>query len=180
MDHDHPIGTANSTAISTPARSTSPEPSPFGDPTSPAPPSHGQAQVRERYNPFQTPNGSRPQTSSGFSNVDSTIAGRGGKYFHSRRIQKGQVEHPWLEKKDPKERWVTIIPLIGIALGLCVSGFLIYDGLKSVTHHTYCPVLMDDFTAGELNTNVWVKEAEVGGYGYQSCHSSSLLLLICP
>jgi hypothetical protein len=59
---------------------------------------------------------------------------------------------------------VTIIPILGLLLGLGIAGFLVYDGLKSVVKHNYCPVLSDDFSGG-LNTAVWTKEAEVGGYG---------------
>lgn len=87
------------------------------------------------------------------------------RYFHSRRIRKGEQERPWLDRKDPKEKWVTIIPLIGIALGIALTGFLIYDGLSSVHNFVYCPVyLKEDFSNG-LESNIWTKEVEVGGYG---------------
>lgn len=86
------------------------------------------------------------------------------RYFHSRRIKKGEIERPWLDRKDPKEKWVTIIPLIGIFLGLAVTGYLIYDGLSAVSNYKYCPVLDEDFSNG-LNTQVWTKEVELGGYG---------------
>jgi len=86
------------------------------------------------------------------------------RYFHSRRVKKGEVEKPWLLRKDPKEKWVTIIPIIGILLGVAVIGFLVYDGLSSVTHHNYCPLLVEDWSEG-FNTNIWTKEAELGGYG---------------
>ncbi|KAI7513464.1 putative beta-1,3-glucan-binding protein, partial [Hortaea werneckii] len=43
-------------------------------------------------------------------------------------------------------------------------GFLIYDGLQSVSNLNYCPVLDDDFSNG-FNNKVWTKEVEVGGYG---------------
>lgn len=69
-----------------------------------------------------------------------------------------------MNKKDPREKWVTIIPLIGLALGFALAGFLVYDGLKSITFHDYCKVLEDDFSGG-LNAKVWTKEAEVGGFG---------------
>lgn len=82
-------------------------------------------------------------------------------------MKKGELERPWLNRKDPKEKWVTIIPLLGIFVGLALSAFLIYEGLQTVHHNVYCPVLMDDFTGG-LNSNVWTKEVEVGGYGYAS------------
>ncbi|KAI9890679.1 MAG: hypothetical protein M1814_003748 [Vezdaea aestivalis] len=167
MEHHDPRLTANSTAISTPARATSPEISPFGDSNQAPTPTNGQSQdLHRRYNPFATPQTSRPQTSSGMSYATPSLAGRGpSKYFHSRRVAKGGVERPWLEKKDPKEKWVTIIPMIGIAVGLILSGLLIFDGLRSVTHHTYCPVLMEDFSSGTLDSKVWTKEQEVGGFG---------------
>jgi len=59
---------------------------------------------------------------------------------------------------------VTIIPLIGIAIGLGLAGFLIYEGLQSVSNHVYCPVLTETFSEG-LNNKVWTKEVELGGYG---------------
>jgi beta-glucanase (GH16 family) len=65
---------------------------------------------------------------------------------------------------DPKEKWVTIIPLIGMLIGFGIAGFLVYDGISSVVHHKYCPILSDDFSGG-LNTNIWTQEAEVGGFG---------------
>jgi beta-glucanase (GH16 family) len=74
------------------------------------------------------------------------------------------VEKPWTSVKDPREKWVTIIPLIGLFLGLAISGFLIYDGLRTVVNHEYCPVLDDDFSNG-IDPNIWTKEAEVGGFG---------------
>lgn len=75
------------------------------------------------------------------------------------------MERPWLNKKDPKEKWVTIIPIVGIFLGLAVTGVLIWDGLRSVVNHVYCPVLQENWSNG-INNNVWVKECEVGGFGY--------------
>lgn len=87
------------------------------------------------------------------------------RYFHSRRVQKGQVEKPWTERKDKKQKFVKWIPVVGIALGFAVAGVLIWDGLKSVTNHNYCPVYIDDFKSGTLNPNIWTKEVEVGGFG---------------
>ncbi|KAF2810496.1 glucan endo-1,3-beta-D-glucosidase [Mytilinidion resinicola] len=86
------------------------------------------------------------------------------QYFHSRRIKKGSVEKPWLDRKDSREKWVTIIPLIGIFVGLAISGILIWDGLRSVVNHKYCEVLIEDFSGG-LNKAIWTREVEVGGFG---------------
>lgn len=124
---------------------------PFGDEISSAP----------RTNPFSSPFTSRPASSLGSSSAVRALPAR---YFHSRRVRKGEVEQPWRARKDPKEKWVTIIPLIGLALGFAIAGFLVYDGISSVVHHKYCPVMSDDFSSG-LNTKIWTKEAEVGGFG---------------
>ncbi|GKT96618.1 LOW QUALITY PROTEIN: beta-1,3-glucan-binding protein [Colletotrichum tofieldiae] len=117
-------------------------------------------------NPFGTPAVSRPASSFGSSSAIGTrFDERSQRYFHSRRIRKEDVEKPWLDKADPKEKWVTIIPIVGIFIGLAVSGFLVWDGIRSVVKHKYCPVLMEDFTSGNLDSNVWTKEVQVGGFG---------------
>ena len=74
------------------------------------------------------------------------------------------MNKPWLNEKNPREKWVTIIPLIGLFIGLAVSGFLVWDGLRTVINHTYCPLLEEDFSSG-LDSGKWLKEAEVGGFG---------------
>ena len=116
-------------------------------------------------------------STSGFHAPSSQREQPQARYFHSRRVKKGEIERPWLNRKDPKEKWVTIIPLLGIAVGLALSGFLIYEGLQTVHHHVYCPVLDDDFSNG-LNSKVWTKEVEVGGFGY-ACLSSFVLDTKC-
>ncbi|KXS99664.1 hypothetical protein AC578_9884 [Pseudocercospora eumusae] len=140
-------GTATTTATNTPRPGT-----PESDPI----------ETVHRQNPFASPYGSMPASAMGSSTGVQAIPPP--RYFHSRRINKEEVEKPWLEKKDPKEKWVTIIPIIGIFIGLALSGFLIYEGLQTVQNHTYCPVLDDDFSGG-LNGKVWTKEVEVGGFG---------------
>ena len=136
--------------------------------------------LHETENPFATPGTQTPNaaaTSSRFpfaeSRPESLTGSSGatsgyqyfprGEYFRSRRIKKGEIERPWLDKKDPREKWMTIIPLIGLFLGLCVVGILVWDGVRSVAQHKYCEVLNDDFTT--WNSNVWTKEVEVGGFG---------------
>ena len=112
--------------------------------------------------PFATPYGSRPSSSK--ASTTGVQAHGLPQYFHSRRVKKGAVERPWMDKKDPREKWVTIIPLIGIFVGLGVSALLIWDGLRSVVNHVYCPVLIENWDHG-FNNKVWTKEAELGGFG---------------
>ncbi|KAI1328657.1 concanavalin A-like lectin/glucanase domain-containing protein [Xylariaceae sp. FL0255] len=112
-------------------------------------------------NPFTSPEISRPASS--FGSEIAIAQARGQRYFHSRRVKKGEIEKPWLGKKDPKEKWVTILPIVGILIGLGISGFLVYDGISSVVKHKYCLVLEDTFST--FNTDVWTKEVQVGGFG---------------
>ncbi|TVY31024.1 Beta-1,3-glucan-binding protein [Lachnellula hyalina] len=149
-------GASGVSTATTPMRPGTPESKsrdPFGEEILPAPPA----------NPFSTPFTSRPVSSSA-----SSSALREGpdppRYFHSRRVRKGEVEKPWIANKNPKEKWVTIIPLIGLAIGFALAGFLVYDGLHSVVHHKYELVLDENFSEG-LNSAIWTKEAEVGGFG---------------
>lgn len=122
--------------------------------------------ARRVQNPFQSPFTSGPTSRNASSSaVNMHHQQLGQKYFHSRRVKKGEIERPWLDKKDPREKWVTIIPLIGLFIGLAFAGFLIYDGLKAVINHEYCPILDEDFSRG-LDPKIWTKEAEVGGFGF--------------
>lgn len=145
MDYHH--GTATTTATNTPRPGT-----PDSDPIEAAP----------RSNPFQTPYGSMPASAMGSTTGVQHIPPP--RYFHSRRINKDEIEKPWLDKKDPKEKWVWIIPLIGALIGIGLAGFSIYEGLKSHSSHTYCPVLDDTFTNG-IDPKTWTHEVQVGGFG---------------
>lgn len=119
-------------------------------------------QLHQRPNPFSTPNHSNRGSTAASTTALHQIPQP--KYFHSRRVKRGTVERPWLDKKDPKDKWITIIPLIGIFAGLGIAGLLVWDGLRSVVNHVYCPVLEEDFSRG-INDKVWFKEVEVGGFG---------------
>ncbi|KAK0388885.1 hypothetical protein NLU13_5128 [Sarocladium strictum] len=85
-------------------------------------------------------------------------------YFHSRRIQKGTIERPELNIKDPRRIWLTAIPSLGIIVGLIAIGLLSWAGYASVNNYEYCKVFTDDFSSG-FNSTIWNKQVEVGGYG---------------
>lgn len=114
---------------------------------------------------FSIPEYSSPPSEYNSSAGSGTHVNGQNRYFHSRRVKIGEVEKPWLEKTNPKEKWVSILPILAILFGLVGSGFLVWDGIRSVVKNKYCPVLDEDFSQG-LNPNIWTKEVEVGGYGY--------------
>ncbi|KAL2269306.1 hypothetical protein VTJ83DRAFT_1490 [Remersonia thermophila] len=156
-----------STTAPTPRRPGSPTDSahnnPFGD--------GGESRASYRSsnpnnaNPFISPDPSRPASSFGSASAVARFDGAGGqRYFHSRRVRKGEVEKPWTKHSDPKEKWVTILPILGIIVGLGISAFLVWDGIRSVVHHEYCPVLFETWENG-FDERIWMKEVQVNGFG---------------
>lgn len=73
------------------------------------------------------------------------------------------MEKPWLLEKDSREKWVTILPLIGVLIGCGLAAYLGYSGWASVETHKFCLVLGDDFTT--FRNDIWTHEVQVGGFG---------------
>jgi hypothetical protein len=111
--------------------------------------------------PFVSPYSSAPHSRFGSS---ICLSSPRHKYFRSRRVKPGSIEPLWNDRKDPMAKWSTIIPIIGILVGLGISGVLVWEGMGTVVNHEYCQILDEDFSGG-LDPNIWTKEAEVGGYG---------------
>jgi len=87
-------------------------------------------------------------------------------YFHSRRIKKGEVDRPWMGKKNPKDKFVDWAPYVGMFVGVAAAGIIIWNGLRtSITNSKYCQVYLSDFGSGVLDSSIWTKEVEVGGFG---------------
>src|SRR5205085_2552619 len=65
-----------------------------------------------------TPYGSGPASTAGSPKLAGVGPGTAARFFHSRRIKPGEaLPQPWKEMKDPREKWVTIIPCIGLFAG---------------------------------------------------------------
>jgi hypothetical protein len=118
------------------------------------------------FSPHMSRNGSMAESSISRRNPMVSQA-----WFHSRRVKKGDYEKPWMAKIDPKQKWISIIPLIGVFVGFCLSGVYIYFGISSIETHKYCPVLIEEFGSSSLDTSVWTREVEVGGFGYNLSNS---------
>lgn len=117
-------------------------------------------------NPFATPNDSAYPSHNPSSVALPRSYPQPERFFHSRRIKKEDIDKPWLkERKDPRQKWLTLIPMMGFIVGLLLGAYLVYNGWTSVPEHDYCSVYEDDFSSGVLNEKIWLKEVEVGGYG---------------
>lgn len=130
------------------------------------------ASARSYNNDDILPSPRRPQTegsrySSGRSSPGGfNLPGTGTKpYFHSRRIDPKDIVKPWAEKKDSSKKWHTIIPLIGIVIGLGLAALECWQGYTSVVNKSYCLVYDEDFSSGTLDPNIWTKEVSAGGFG---------------
>ena len=121
---------------------------------------------RLQRDPFATPNASQYPSRNTSPMLMSEKTRQGPRYFHSRRIKKDNIDKPWLrDSKDKRKKWLTIVPLLGLLIGLGLGGYMVYNGLQSVPKHTYCSVYDEDWSSGSLDPKVWTHEVEVGGYG---------------
>ena len=116
--------------------------------------------------------GSREPSSYGTSirasaNAYHLPGAAGQTYFRSRRIKDvSTISKPWTEQKDPRKKWHTILPVVGLVLGFALVGIEAWRAWVSVINHDYCLILDEDFSTGTLNENIWTKEVQVGGFGY--------------
>jgi beta-glucanase (GH16 family) len=131
-------------------------------------------------NPFYTPQGSRPASLDGLSSARGQFYIHRNTYYRSRRIIKDENAKPPKFEKAPGEKWLWINPLIGLLVGLAITGILIFTTVYRRVYHNYCPVLDDDFSSGTLNPKVWTQEVEVGGFGFVrlSIQTKTIRLLI--
>ncbi|KAK4685148.1 protection of telomeres protein 1, partial [Tremellales sp. Uapishka_1] len=90
-------------------------------------------------------------------------AAQARKPFQSTRL-KGEIYKPWLEKKDPAQRWARWITIGSIILGFAIAGIICWDGYNSVPNlGKICSVLNDDFSNG-IDPNTWTREVRLDGY----------------
>ncbi|KAJ4357296.1 uncharacterized protein N0V89_001871 [Didymosphaeria variabile] len=126
-------------------------------------------------NPFSTP----LRHSRAPSVSDQSASGRGVSYgpppdvngsqqprrrFKSARLVPGEYdEKPWALSKHPKLKWEKTIFYGSVVLGVAIGAFICYRAFASVTNHSYCLILEDDFST--INKDVWQYEIQRGGFG---------------
>ncbi|KAB2571124.1 Glycoside hydrolase family 16 [Lasiodiplodia theobromae] len=123
--------------------------------------------IQAAIDPFATPHGSQPSTRPVSYREFPLPSPGAAPYFKSRRVPKGTVQTPKaLQGKKRNDPWLWVIPMIGALVGFAVSGLLIWLGINANTSpYNYCPVLMEDFSSGSLDSSVWTKEIRLNGFG---------------
>ncbi|KAF5393090.1 hypothetical protein D9757_001244 [Collybiopsis confluens] len=77
-------------------------------------------------------------------------------------------QKPWLSKSAPRERLSYFLTLIGIFLGIAGAALLCYFGVSDIDlldESSLCTVFFDDFSSGSLDTSIWKRTVELGGFG---------------
>lgn len=90
--------------------------------------------------------------------------------FRERRLRHSSlntepIEKPWVGIKDPREKWATWIPFIGIIIGTIVMIGLAALGYLQRNKHTYKLVFEDNFMGTSINTDIWSHEVQLNGFG---------------
>ncbi|KAK4934645.1 hypothetical protein LTR10_024148 [Elasticomyces elasticus] len=108
---------------------------------------------------IQTPQEAASSTSS------SGVFGPPGvkRKFRSSRFRGSDYPKPWLEKKDPRQKWERIIFWGAIVIGVIIGAAICFISYRSVSNFEYCLVLEDDFKT--LDENIWNFEVQRGGFG---------------
>ena len=79
----------------------------------------------------------------------------------------GELTKPWLGKKDKAARISYFLTYSMLLLGFVASGLRCYFAWTRVPLlGQLCLVMEDDFDSNELDTSVWMREADMGGFGW--------------
>ncbi|KAF5373843.1 hypothetical protein D9758_000696 [Tetrapyrgos nigripes] len=77
-------------------------------------------------------------------------------------------DKPWLNHTPTRERaswWLTVICIV---LGFIGAAVLCYFGATTIDlldESQLCQVLNEDFSSGSLNTDIWKRDVQLGGFG---------------
>jgi hypothetical protein len=91
----------------------------------------------------------------------------------------GELSKPWVGKKDKAARISYILTYSMVLLGIIAAAVRCFYGWRSVSLiGKLCPVLDDDFNGNDLDSDVWVREVDLGGYGWVIIPCVSFLCVV--
>jgi hypothetical protein len=78
----------------------------------------------------------------------------------------GELTKPWVGKKDKAARISYFLTYSMLLLGIAVAAVRCYTGWHSVPLvGKLCLVMEDEFNGNDLDTGIWMREVDLGGYG---------------
>jgi hypothetical protein len=78
----------------------------------------------------------------------------------------GELTKPWVGKKDKAARISYFLTYSMLLLGIAASALRCYFSWRHVPLlDRLCLVMEDDFSSDELDTGIWMREADMGGFG---------------
>ena len=78
----------------------------------------------------------------------------------------GEITKPWMGKKDKAARISYFLTYSMLLLGIALAALRCYTGWRSVSLvGKLCLVMEDDFDGNDIDSNVWMREVDLGGYG---------------
>ncbi|KIK60766.1 glycoside hydrolase family 16 protein [Collybiopsis luxurians FD-317 M1] len=79
-----------------------------------------------------------------------------------------EEDKPWLATHQPRERISKFITYFCILLGIAGAALLVFFDIRSINlldESKLCVVFEDDFSSGSLDTSIWKRTVEMGGFG---------------
>ena len=78
----------------------------------------------------------------------------------------GEITKPWMGKKDKAARISYFLTYSMLLLGIALAALRCYTGWRSVSLvGKLCLVMEDEFNGNDIDSNVWMREVDLGGYG---------------
>jgi hypothetical protein len=78
----------------------------------------------------------------------------------------GEITKPWVGQKDKAARISYFLTYSMVIIGFATAALRCYTGWHSVSLvGKLCPVLDEDFNGNDLDSNVWMHEVDLGGFG---------------
>lgn len=78
----------------------------------------------------------------------------------------GELSKPWVGTKDKAARISYLLTYSMVLVGIIAAAVRCFYGWRSVSLiGKLCPVLDEDFNGNDLDSSVWVREVDLGGYG---------------
>ena len=108
----------------------------------------------------------RPRPVTMFSSNNGTRSRLAKKKRPMSTMLSGEISKPWVGTKDKAARISYFLTYTMAFVGVIGAALRCFYGWRSVsTIGRLCPVLDDDFNGNDIDSSVWMREIDLGGFG---------------